>query len=82
MSMWFDDRLVSEEEEYLHALENAAYDRFLDVAVKCRDCGTLYDQKYHEATRSEPAWVECDECPNCGSGEIKERTGTAEGRIG
>lgn len=70
------------EDDYFAAVDDAAYDHFLDVAVKCRDCGTLYDRKYHEATRFEPAWAEQDQCPNCGSGEIKDRTGPGEGSIG
>jgi uncharacterized Zn finger protein len=74
-------RLLSED-EYLDAVQDAAHDHFLEVAVKCADCGTLYDRGHHPATRCEPAWIERDECPNCGSAEIKQSTGTGEGRIG
>ena len=74
-------RLFSED-DYLEALRDAAHDRFLEIAVECSDCGTLYDQGHHPATRFEPAWIERGECPNCGSGGIKERTRTAEGRTG
>jgi hypothetical protein len=63
-------RSVSED-EYLDAVQDAAYDNFLNVAVKCRDCGTLYDQGHHPASRVEPAYIERAECPNCGCGEIK-----------
>jgi len=71
-------RIVSDE-EYLVAAEDAAYDRFLEVAVDCAECATLYDQKHHPATASEPAWAEHEECPNCGSGEIRDTTGPREG---
>ena len=74
-------RLFSED-DYLDAVRDAAHDRFLEVAVECAVCGTLYDQGHRPATRFEPAWIECGECPNCGSGGIKERTRTGEGRIG
>jgi hypothetical protein len=53
-------------------VQDAAEDRFLQAAVACRDCGTLYDPGCHSATRSEPAWAEREECPNCGSTRIKE----------
>lgn len=66
------------EEHYLAAAENAACERFLEVAVECGGCGTLYDQGYHPATRFEPAWAERTECPNCGCGEIKDTTRPAE----
>ena len=62
------------EDERLDAVQDAAYDRFLEVAVTCRECGTLYDQGYHPATRLEPAWAEQEECPNCGSGAIEDTT--------
>jgi hypothetical protein len=71
-------RIVSDE-EYLAAAADAAYDRFLEVAVRCAECGTLYDQKAHPATASEPAWAEQEECPNCGSGETGDRTAPGEG---
>ena len=32
------------EEEYLAAVQDAAYDRFLETAVRCRECGTRYDR--------------------------------------
>jgi len=64
----FGNRFVSD--EYLDAVQDAAYDRFLEVAVQC-ECGTWYDQGYHPATRQEPAWVERNECPNCGCTAIK-----------
>jgi uncharacterized protein (DUF983 family) len=67
-------RSVSED-EYLDAVQDAAYDDFVKVAVKCRDCGTLYDQGHHPARRLEPAWAEQEECPNCGSGAIADTTG-------
>ena len=60
------------EDDYLDATRDAAYDRFLDIAVHCADCGALYDQGHHPATRREPAWIERDECPNCGSTTIKQ----------
>jgi len=72
-------RIISDE-EHLAAGEDAAYDRFLDVAVECSECGTLYDQKHHPATASDPAWAEQEECPNCGSAEIRDRTGLGEDR--
>jgi len=31
------------EEDYLAAVHDAAYDRFLETAVRCRECGTRYD---------------------------------------
>ena len=40
---------VAGEAERLDAVQDAAYDRFLEVAVTCRECGTLYDQGYHPA---------------------------------
>ena len=61
------------EEEYLAAVQDAAYDRFLEIAVRCRDCGTRYDQGHPPATRREPAWSEREECPNCGSTAITEQ---------
>lgn len=61
------------EDDYLDAVQDAAYDRFLDMAVTCSECGTLYDQGYHPSTRFEAAWAEGEECPNCGCGEINER---------
>jgi uncharacterized protein (DUF983 family) len=71
-------RIVSDE-EYLAAAADAAYDRFLEVAVQCAECGTLYDQKAHPATAFESAWAEQEECPNCGSGETRDRTAPNEG---
>jgi hypothetical protein len=71
-------RIISDD-DYLAAAADAAYDRFLDVAVQCAECGTLYDQKAHPATASEPAWAEQEECPNCGSGEIRDSTAPDEG---
>ena len=62
-------RFVSED-DHLAAAKDAAYDRFREVAVECAECGTLYDQEYHPATRSEPAYIERGDCPNCGFGEI------------
>ena len=61
------------EDDYLAAAQDAAYDRFLQTAVQCRDCGMRYDQGHHPATRHEPAWSECGECPNCGSTAITEQ---------
>ena len=49
-------RLLSED-DYLDAVQDAADDRFLEVAVACAECGTLYDQGHHPATRFEPAWI-------------------------
>ena len=63
------------EEEYRAAAQDAAYDRFLEVAVECGRCGALYDQAQHPATRFEPAYIERGECPNCGSREIMDHTG-------
>ena len=60
------------EEDYLAAVQDAAYDRFLETAVRCRECGTRYDPAYRPATRREPAWSEREECPNCGSTAITE----------
>jgi uncharacterized protein (DUF983 family) len=60
------------EDDYLAAMEDAAYDRFLKVAVECRECDTLYDPGHHPATRFEPTYIERAECPNCGSGEVKD----------
>ena len=60
------------EDDYLAAVQDAADDRFLEVAVKCAQCGTLWSQGHHPATRFTPAYIERAECPNCGSGEIKE----------
>ena len=71
-------RIISDD-ECPAAAADAAYDRFLEVAVQCAECGTLYDQKAHPATASEPAWAEQEECPNCGSGEIRDRTAPDEG---
>jgi hypothetical protein len=60
------------EDDYLAAAQDAAHDRFLEIAAQCRDCGTCYDPGHHPATRREPAWSEREECPNCGSTAIKE----------
>lgn len=60
------------EDDYLAAVQDAAHDRFLEIAVQCSDCGTCYDPGHHPATRREPAWSEREECPNCGSTSIKE----------
>jgi hypothetical protein len=70
-------RIISDD-EYLAAAADAAYDRFLEVAVQCAECGTLYDQNEHPATAFEPAWAEQEECPNWGSGEIKDKTAPSE----
>jgi rubredoxin len=59
------------EDEYPAAVQDAAYEEFLKVAVECADCGALYDQGRHPATRFEPAYIERSECPNCGCGEIR-----------
>ena len=67
------------EDAYLNALQDAAYERFLEVAVRCGDCGAVYDQGCHPATRLEPAWAECEECPCCGSGAIEDTTGGGVG---
>jgi hypothetical protein len=48
------------EDEYLDAVHDAAYERFIQEAVTCAECGTLYDQGYHPSTRFEPAWVLTD----------------------
>ena len=69
---------ITSDDDYLAAAADAAYDRFLEVAVQYAECGTLYDQKAHRATASEPAWAEQEECPNCGSGEIRDRTAPDE----
>ena len=61
------------EEEYLAAVQDAAYDRFLEIAAQCSDCGTRYDQGHRPATRREPAWSEREERPNCGSTAITEQ---------
>jgi hypothetical protein len=63
------------DDEYLDAVHDAAYERFVEEAVRCGECGTLYDQGYHPATGREPAWVEREECPTCGSPAIKDRPG-------
>jgi Zn finger protein HypA/HybF involved in hydrogenase expression len=68
-----------DEDAYLDALQDAAHERFLEVAVRCAECGAVYDQGYHPATRLEPAWAECEECPNCGSGAIEATTGDGVG---
>ena len=39
------------DEDYLAAVQDAAYDRFLETAVRCRECGTRYDQGHRPATR-------------------------------
>ena len=70
---------ITSDDDYLAAAADAAYDRFLEVAVQCAECGMLYDQRAHPATASEPAWAEQEECPNCGSGEIRDRTAPDEG---
>ena len=70
---------ITSDDDYLAAAADAAYDRFLEVAVQCAECGTLYDQRAHPATASEPAWAEQEECPNCGSGEIRDGTAPDEG---
>jgi hypothetical protein len=49
------------EDDYLAAVHDAAYDRFLERAVQCSDCGTRYDQGRHPPTRQEPAWSEREE---------------------
>ena len=64
-------RLINEE-DYLAAVQEAAYDRFLQTATQCSDCGTRYAQGHHPATRQEPAWSEREECPNCGSTATSE----------
>ena len=60
------------EDDHLAAAHDAAYDRFLQTAAQCGDCGTRYDQRRHPATRREPAWSEREECPSCGSTAIAE----------
>jgi hypothetical protein len=60
------------DEDYLAAVQDAAYDRFLEMAAQCSDCGTRYDQGHRPATRREPAWSEREESPNCGSTAIAE----------
>ena len=68
------------EDEYLDAVQDAAYDQFLQDAVTCAECGTLYDQGYHPSTRFEPAWIEREECPNCGSPTLEgNSTGVSGG---
>lgn len=57
-------------DEYQDAKNDVAYDEFLERAVECAECGTKYDPKVHRATRSEPAWAEVEECPNCGCADI------------
>ncbi len=61
------------EDDHLAAVQDAADDRFLEVAVACVACGTRYGQGHHPATRFEPAYIEQSECPNCGSGEIEDK---------
>ena len=70
---------ITSDDDYLAAAADAAYDRFLEVAVQCAECRTLYDQRAHPATAFEPAGAEQEECPNCGSGEIRDRTAPDEG---
>jgi len=65
-------RFLSEDDQ-LAAVQDAADDRFLEVAAACGECGTRYGQGHHPATRFEPAYIEQPECPNCGSSEIKEK---------
>jgi hypothetical protein len=60
------------EDDHAGAVQDAAYDRFLETAVRCGECGTRYDQGHHPATRHAPAWSEREECPNCGSTAIAE----------
>jgi len=60
------------EDDHLAAAQDVAYDRFLEMAVQCRECGTRYDQGHRPATRHEPPWTEREECPNCGSTAIAE----------
>jgi hypothetical protein len=69
-----NSRLLGED-DYLAAVHDAAYDRFLEIAVRCSDCGTRYDQGHHPATRREAAWSEREECPTCGSTAITEHLG-------
>ena len=69
---------ITSHDDCLAVAADAAYDRFLEVAVQCAECRTLYDQKAHPATASEPAWAEQEECPNCGSGAIRDRTAPDE----
>jgi len=59
------------EDHNLDAAQDAAYERFLQAAVACAECETLYEPGYHPATRHEPGWVEQEECPHCGSTAIK-----------
>lgn len=33
---------------------------------ECRDCGTKWDPHLHRATKTDPAYVEQEECPLCG----------------
>jgi len=39
------------EDDLAGAVQDAAYDRFLETAVRCGECGTRYDQGHHPATR-------------------------------
>ena len=61
--MRYDEDMIAE------ARQDAAYDDFLRHAVKCADCGHLYCQGHHRATRTDPAYVDVDECPRCGCGD-------------
>ena len=60
------------EDDHAAAVQDVAYERFLETAVRCGECGTRYDQGHHPTTRHAPAWSEREECPNCGSTAIAE----------
>ena len=72
----YDSFMDFQDEANADRIEDArreeAEDAFDAVAVTCDSCGVRYDPKRHRATRTDPAWVEVDACPSCGSDEITD----------
>lgn len=72
----YDKRADYDDEEYearIEARREEAEDKFDAVAVACANCGERYDPKMVRATRTNPAYVQVDTCPNCGSDEVEEK---------
>lgn len=48
------------------ARADAAQDWLERNGWRCRDCKRLWDPGLHPATRFDPAYVDTEECPECG----------------
>lgn len=58
------------EDEYYDARDEARRDEWADNATECGNCGNLWDPGYHRATRVDPSYYECPECPACGEWSV------------